>query len=204
MNAESALAFTGFAFVTSVTPGPNNLMLLASGGNFGIRRSLPHLLGISLGLLVLVSAAGLGLGQLLSTYPPLFGILQWLGAGYLLWLAWRISGAAAPQAQQQSGRQPMTLCQAALFQWVNPKAWIMALGAVTTFLPADPELPALLGLALLFALINGPSCALWVFCGSLLRQALQQTSTRRLFNWSMAALLLLSLYPVLPSLHGIP
>ena len=131
MTIQLLLAFITFAFVMSVTPGPNNMMLLASGVNFGLRRSLPHLLGISLGLMLMVCAMGFGLGQLLKLYPPLFNILRYVGGAYLLYLSWRIATAAAPQVDGAADAKPFGLLQAAAFQWVNPKAWIMAVAAIT-------------------------------------------------------------------------
>ena len=197
MSSELLLAFILFAFVTSVTPGPNNMLLLASGINFGLRRSLPHLLGISLGMLVMVSAIGFGLGQLLKIYPPLYNLLRYGGAAYLLYLSWKIASAGAPQANGQLSGKPMSFLQAAAFQWVNPKAWIMAIAAISTYVPAQPLASQILLIAGLFAVVNYPTCSLWVAAGSLLRRALQKPLWLRRFNYLMAALLVLSLYPML-------
>lgn len=197
MTTELLIAFIAFAFVTSVTPGPNNMMLLASGVNFGVRRSLPHMLGISLGFMVLVMAVGFGLGQLFEQYPPLYSILRYAGAAYLLYLAWKISGASAPNASSQEHGKPFTFLQAAAFQWVNPKAWIMAIGAITTYTPQDGFLLNVLFIAALFALVNCPSVGLWTIAGSLLRHWLESPAVLRAFNYGMALLLVLSLYPIL-------
>src|SRR5262245_46020938 len=133
MSLELIFAFVLFAFVTSVTPGPNNMMLLASGVNFSVRRSLPHMLGISLGFMVLVMAVGLGLSQVFQQVPVLYTLLRYIGAAYLLYLAWKIAGSGAPDADSAEKRaKPFTFLQAAAFQWVNPKAWVMAIGAITT------------------------------------------------------------------------
>jgi len=196
MTPELLIALITFAFVTSVTPGPNNLLLLASGVNYGVRRSLSHLFGISLGHMFMMTAVGLGLGQLFKLYPPLYGVLRIVGASYLLYLAWRTANAAAPPSDPEAGGKPFTFLQAAAFQWVNPKAWFMSLGAITTYLPAEPGLLQVVTLAGIFALVNCPSCSVWLFTGSLLRRALQKPRTLRAFNIGMAVLLVLSLYPL--------
>ncbi|MBP8186012.1 MAG: LysE family translocator [Pseudomonas sp.] len=197
MSSELLLAFILFAFVTSVTPGPNNMMLLASGINFGLRRSLPHVLGISVGMLIMVSAIGFGLGELLKIYPPLYQLLRYGGAAYLLYLSWKIATAGAPQADGQLSGKPMSFLQAVAFQWVNPKAWIMAIAAISTYVPAQPVAAQILLIAGLFAMVNYPTCSLWVVAGSLLRRALQTPLWLRRFNYLMAGLLVLSLYPML-------
>ncbi|MCY1291505.1 Cysteine/O-acetylserine efflux protein [compost metagenome] len=196
MSPELLLAFILFAFVTSVTPGPNNMMLLASGVNFGVRRSVPHMLGISLGFMVLVVAVGLGLGQLFEAFPPLYTALRYLGATYLLYLAWKIARAGAPDSGEAGGK-PFSFLQAAAFQWVNPKAWIMAIGAITTYTPQENFLVNVVLIAALFALVNCPSVGLWTVAGSLLRRWLDDPRVLRIFNVGMALLLVASLYPIL-------
>jgi threonine/homoserine/homoserine lactone efflux protein len=138
MSLETILAFSLFAFVTSVTPGPNNLMLLASGVNFGFRRTIPHIFGISTGFLVLVLAVGFGLGEVFIRVPIAYQILKWVGAAYLLYLAWNIANSGPPgegSGEQVSCAKPMSFWGAAAFQWVNPKAWVMAIGAFSTYAP---------------------------------------------------------------------
>lgn len=197
MSPELLLAFIAFAFVSSVTPGPNNMMLLASGVNFGVRRTLPHIAGISLGHALMVLGLGLGLNQLFVRYPSFYLAMQVLGALYLLYLAWKIATAAAPDPAAGARGKPFGFFQAAAFQWVNPKAWVMAIGAITTFVPQQDFGRNILLVAGLFALVNLPSCSLWVVAGSLLRRALQDRLRLRLFNAGMAILLVLSLYPLL-------
>ncbi|MBB1521411.1 LysE family translocator [Aquipseudomonas guryensis] len=201
MTTELLLAFIAFAFVTSVTPGPNNMMLLASGVNFGVRRSVPHMLGISLGFMILVIAVGLGLGQLFEQFPPLYSALRYGGAAYLLYLAWKIAGAGAPDAASGNSK-PFTFLQAAAFQWVNPKAWIMAIGAITTYTPHEGFLLNVLLIATLFALVNCPSVGLWTVAGSYLRRWLETPRVLRAFNIGMALLLVASLYPILSDFQG--
>ena len=195
MTTELLIAFVAFAFVTSVTPGPNNMMLLASGVNFGLRRSLPHMLGISLGFMVLVMAVGLGLGQLFEQLPMLYSVLRYLGAAYLLYLAWKIANSGAPNQASERGK-PFSFLQAAAFQWVNPKAWVMAIGAITTYTPQENFLVNVLLIAALFALVNCPSVGLWTVAGSLLRNWLGNPRVLRNFNIGMALLLVASLYPI--------
>ncbi|MEK1904810.1 MAG: LysE family translocator [Pseudomonas sp.] len=201
MTTELLIAFIAFAFVTSVTPGPNNMMLLASGVNFGVRRSVPHMLGISLGFMVLVICVGLGLGQLFEQLPALYQVLRYAGAAYLLYLAWKIAGSGAPSAGESRGK-PFTFLQAAAFQWVNPKAWVMAIGAITTYTPQQGFLFNVLVIAALFALVNCPSVGLWTVAGSLLRRWLEHPLRLRLFNIGMALLLVASLYPILIDVKG--
>lgn len=196
MTTELLLAFIAFAFVTSVTPGPNNMMLLASGVNFGLRRSLPHMFGISLGFMLLVASVGLGLGQLFEQVPLLYNVLRYLGAAYLLYLAWKIANSGAPDSQNNAAGKPFSFLQAAAFQWVNPKAWIMAIGAITTYTPQENFVVNVLLIAALFALVNCPSVGLWTVAGSLLRNWLSNARALRIFNISMAVLLVASLYPI--------
>ena len=196
MTTELLLAFIAFALVTSVTPGPNNMMLLASGVNFGLRRSLPHMFGISLVFMLLVASVGLGLGQLFEQVPLLYSVLRYLGAAYLLYLAWKIANSGAPDSQNNAAGKPFSFLQAAAFQWVNPKAWIMAIGAITTYTPQENFVVNVLLIAALFALVNCPSVGLWTVAGSLLRNWLNNSRALRVFNIGMALLLVASLYPI--------
>lgn len=195
MTYDLTLALLGFAFVTSVTPGPNNLMLMASGANFGFRRTLPHMLGISFGFAVLAAAVGFGLAGLLQAVPGALLALKALAVGYMLWLAWKIAHAAAP-GRGQAGARPMTVLQAAAFQWVNPKAWAMALGAVTVYAPGG-TLAEIGMVAALASAVNLPTVSLWAWAGEGLRRGLTNPRRLRVFNLTMAAALVASLWPVL-------
>ncbi len=195
MNTEILIGLTGFAFVSSITPGPNNLMLMASGANFGFWRSIPHMLGISLGFVVMVFLVGLGLAQVFETYPVLHDILKGVSVVYMCWLAWKIANAAPPKPGEAAGT-PMTFLQAAAFQWVNPKAWAMALTAVTVYSLGSSAWAAA-GVALVFGAVNSPSVSLWTIMGQQMRRVLTNPARLRAFNWLMAALLIASLYPVL-------
>jgi threonine/homoserine/homoserine lactone efflux protein len=186
-----------FSFVSSVTPGPNNMMLLASGLNYGFRRTVPHLLGVTIGFTLMVALIGLGLGQVFAAVPLLYTLLKIIGTIYMLWLAWKIANAAPPEVDGQAASRPMTFLEAALFQWVNPKAWMMAVSANATYLVlAHPVANALL-VAAVFGVINLPSVAIWVSFGARLRQVLANPRLLTLFNRIMAGLLVVSLWPVL-------
>jgi threonine/homoserine/homoserine lactone efflux protein len=194
MTTELLLALLGFAFVTSVTPGPNNMMLLASGVNFGFRRTVPHMLGISVGHSVMVFLVGLGLAGVFKAWPPSLTALKLASVGYMLWLAWKIAHAGAP-GEGRAAAQPMSFMQAAAFQWVNPKAWAMALGAVSAYV-AEPSVWAYAAVALVFSMVNLPSVSIWAGAGQGLRKWLAAPRRLRVFNWTMAGLLVLSLWPV--------
>lgn len=195
MSPEIFIALIGFAFVSSITPGPNNLMLLASGANFGFRRTVPHMLGISLGHLVMIVLVGLGLIQLFETYPKLHTAMKIASVAYLLFLAWKIANAAPPR-EGEAGGSPMTFLQAAAFQWVNPKAWFMALTAISVYAPAT-TLWAVVLVAGAFASVNLPSVSTWTLLGVQMRRVLTNHLRLRLFNWTMAALLVGSLVLIL-------
>ena len=194
MTFDLIPALAAFAFVSSITPGPNNLMLMASGANFGFRRTLPHMLGIGIGFGVMLMGVGAGLVQIFDAFPISHQILKICSVGYLLYLAWKIAGAA-PVRQGTASGQPMTFLQAAAFQWVNPKAWTMALTAVTVYTP-DTTLPAIALVALVFAVINLPTVSTWTVLGQQMARLLTSPARLRAFNWTMAVLLVASLYPV--------
>jgi threonine/homoserine/homoserine lactone efflux protein len=195
MTYDILFALAAFAFVSSITPGPNNLMLMASGANFGLRRTLPHMMGVGLGFVFMLILVGLGLAGLFVTWPVAATILKVASVGYLVWLAWRIATAAPPEARQQTG-SPLTFLQAAAFQWVNPKAWTMALSAVTLYAPGR-EVVSVLIVAVVFGLVNLPSVGIWAAMGVQMRRFLNTPARLRRFNITMALLLLASLYPVL-------
>ncbi len=194
MSPELFIALVGFAFVTSVTPGPNNLMLMASGANFGFRRTIPHMLGVALGFTVMVALVGVGLMSVFDRFPVAHTVLKVVSVVYLLWLAWKIANAAAPGAGGGTGK-PLTFLQAAAFQWVNPKAWAMALSAIAAYAP-DRSLAAAVLVAVVFGLVNLPSVSAWAVLGQQIRHILTNATRLRLYNWTMALLLVATLYPV--------
>ena len=193
------LALLVFAFVASVTPGPNNLMLLASGVSFGLRRTLPHLLGVGLGFAVMVALVGLGLGRVVAAWPPVYTAMKVAGVAYLLWLAWKLAGAGAVRMEDGEARQgrPMTFLGAAAFQWVNPKGWVMAVTATATYSVPDRFTASALLVALVFGLVGLPASGSWAVFGVWLRRWLAEPRVVRVFNVTMAVLLVLSLWPLL-------
>ena len=198
MSVELLTALTAFAFVSSITPGPNNLMLMASGANYGFRRTVPHMLGIGIGFVVMVVLVGIGLIGLFDAYALSYTLLKIVSVVYLLYLAWRIATAAAPDtsAVPGAGGRPMTFLQAAAFQWVNPKAWAMALTAISVYAPSR-NLEAVAFVALVFGVINLPSVSVWTVLGQQAGRLLTSPVRLRSFNVTMAVLLIVSLYPVL-------
>jgi threonine/homoserine/homoserine lactone efflux protein len=180
-----------FAAVTSITPGPNNILLTASGANFGFRRTLPHMIGISIGFLSLILVSGLGVGALVAATPWLHGALKIVGAAYLVWLAWQLARAGA--ADSMSRGRPMRFHEAALFQYVNPKAWMMAVGAIAAFTtPGGNYAVELALIAVIFTLINLPCVSVWALFGVGIGRFLTHARSRQVFNLVMAALTLLS------------
>ena len=192
-------ALAVFAAASSITPGPNNAMLMASGANFGFRSTLPHLAGVVIGFMVLIVTVGLGLGGLFTAYPALHDALTVVGAAYLFWLAWKIGTSTAIGAGK-TGARPQSFWQAFAFQWVNPKAWAMALGAVTAYAPREGYAANVLIVAGVFAAINLPCVASWTGFGMGLRRFLDQPAVLRAFNVTMALLLVASLIPSLMDL----
>jgi len=184
-----------FAFVCSVTPGPNNVMLTASGSTFGYRRSVPHMLGISLGTVIMVLLLGVGLGQVFAAVPRLYTVLKYVSAAYLIWLAVKIARATGV-ASGHAGSQPLNFWQAAAFQWANPKAWIMCVGIVATYTPRQGFFLNLPLSAVVLGMIDYPSISVWTLFGTAVGRALRTPVALRVFNGFMAVLLLLSLVPV--------
>ncbi|MFQ0812928.1 lysine transporter LysE [Brucella anthropi] len=198
MSVEIFLALLVFAFVSSVTPGPNNLMLLASGVNFGFRRTIPHMLGIGVGFFVLLLAVGFGLGAAIETVPSFYTALKFAGGAYMLYLAWKIAmSRSIGEAKQRDKAEPMTFLQAAAFQWVNPKAWVMAITGIATYASHDNYYVAVLLVSAAFAIVNLPSVSVWAGFGTLLRNWLSDPVRLKWFNFIMALLLVLSLWPML-------
>lgn len=195
MTFDLLAALALFAFVSSITPGPNNLMLLASGANFGFRRTVPHMLGVSGGFVFMVILLGIGLVQVFDTWPQTYTGLKIISVLYLLFLAGKIAKAAPPSTTGAVGT-PMTFLQAAAFQWVNPKTWAMALTAVSAYTPYQTAGMVLM-VAVVFGAINLPSMSTWCFLGQQMNRFLTSRARLVTFNWVMAALLVASLVPVL-------
>jgi len=197
MPLDVFLALLLFAFVSSITPGPNNLMLMASGVNFGFRRTVPHMLGIGAGFFSLLVCVGLGLGALLVAYPALHLALKICGGAYLVYLAWRIAMSRSVADRSGPAARPMSFFEAAVFQWVNPKAWVMAVTAMAVYTnPASPFLSMFL-VAVAFVIVNVPSVSTWAGFGVALRGFLADPVRLRWFNIVMGLLLLASVWPML-------
>ncbi len=197
MELDLFWPFVLFAVVTLWTPGPNNTMLMASGLNFGFRRALPHLWGVTLGFAVMVLAVGLGLGAVFEAYPVAYTALKYGGAAYLLYLAWHIATADGMEANGAGAARPISFMEAAAFQWFNPKGWVMAVGAVSTY-AAVAAFPAnVLLMASLFAVLGTFSSATWLGFGTALRRLLAHPRAVRTANVIMALLLVASLWPIL-------
>jgi threonine/homoserine/homoserine lactone efflux protein len=190
-----------FALVTTITPGPNNTMLLASGVNFGFRRTLPHILGISAGVVLLMLSVGFGLGEAFRRLPMLYSVLEVASIAYLLYLAWKIGTSGEIQVRK-GDRRPMRFHEAIAFQWINPKAWMMVLTAATTIrLSADFGVIAVI-MASVFYVIGLPCICLWAAFGTALRRFLADSRRLRVFNVVMALLLVTSMYPAALHLLG--
>ncbi len=202
MTGDILVALVIFAVVSSITPGPNNMMLLASGVNFGIRRTVPHALGVSIGFAAMLVAVGFGLNAAFEAVPGLYLVLRFLGAGYLLWLAWRIAHAGPPSAGGASKGRPMSFLEASAFQWVNPKAWVMAVGALSNYTPRDGYMVNVAIVAAVFAIVNLPCVSIWAGAGAAMRSVLEKPAVLRAFNWTMAAALVATLYPIFAGSFG--
>ena len=196
MSHSLFVAFVMFATVMFFTPGPNNIMLLSSGLTYGLRPTIPHIVGITVGFAFMVGAVGLGLGTIFIAYPVLQTILKYAGAAYLVYLAWHIGTAELSAPEQDNKRGPMTFWGAAMFQWVNAKGWVMVIGTITAYaaIAAFPwNIAIQVGISLLLGAV---SCTVWALFGTALRPLLTSPMAVRAFNVVMALLLLASLYPV--------
>jgi threonine/homoserine/homoserine lactone efflux protein len=192
MNAAQTSAFLAFALVAAVTPGPSNVLLAATGANAGIRRGLPCLLGVAGGMALMILVVALGLGSLVVGNPALLKGLNWAGAVFLLWLAWKIATATGGPEKEESRTVGFT--EAALFQWINPKSWIVSASAAGTYLQAGGSAvsqAALLGGLFLAAAL--PSCLVWLAFGAALQRVLRSPRQLRAFNVAMGALLAASI-----------
>jgi len=187
------LPLLAFAVVMTITPGPNNIMITASGANFGFRRTIPHLLGIVIGFPVMVTMIGLGLGELFKTWPVIHTILKYVGTAYLLYLAYRIATAGRGGEGRGRGR-PLTFLEAAAFQWANPKGWMMAVGAISAYTTVGGNtFVETLIIAVVFGVVAVPAVGIWALFGIAVGRWLRSDRALRLFNLTVAALLVASL-----------
>lgn len=200
MTTDLLLGLLLFAFVSSITPGPNNMMLLSSGLTFGFRRTIPHMLGVAIGHPAMVLAIGFGLGEVFERVPWLYTALKIAGAVYMLYLAWRIATSGELKAKAGDAR-PLTFFQAALFQWVNPKGVVMAVTVVSLYTVPDNYTVTLAIAAAAFLATNLVAVTTWTAFGSILQRFLSDPHAVRWFNIVMAVLLVLSLIPMLWTHH---
>jgi threonine/homoserine/homoserine lactone efflux protein len=203
MSPALFAGFLVFALVASITPGPNNLMLMASGATFGLKRTFPHLAGVVLGFGAMTVAVGLGLAEVLKTSPLVFAVLRWGAAAYILYIAWRMITARGPGIAV-TGEKPMSFLGAVAFQWINPKAWVMALGAVGTYAEHGRFLADVLIITAGFMMIGVPCTLTWTGFGTAIRRWFRKPIHLKAFNWTMAALLVASLYPLVTEPLGPP
>lgn len=194
MNIDMLVALSVFCLVSSITPGPNNLMLLSSGINFGLRRSLGHLFGVALGFNAMVILVGIGVSQVFEAYPTSYLVLKYLSITYLLYLAYKIANSGS-LGDEKEGQKPISFAQAVLFQWINPKAWTMALSVNAVYAP-DQTLTAVLLVSAVFFLCNFPAITLWLVAGQGMKRLLSVPARLKAFNFAMAILLIGSFIPM--------
>lgn len=196
MTHELILSLIAFAFVTAMTPGPNNTMLLASGVNFGFGRTRAHILGVVIGFTIMMLAVALGVGRVFALYPPIYSALRIVSICYLLWLAWRIGTAGATDPIIGDEARPMTFFEAALFQWVNPKGWMVCLSVAANYVSPDDAWADAAVLSAVFLIVSTISASSWALFGTSLRPLLRDATSMRVFNVAMAIALVASLWPV--------
>jgi threonine/homoserine/homoserine lactone efflux protein len=189
VTAEQALAFILFAIVAAITPGPSNIILASTGASVGVRRGLPCLFGVAIGMGLMLFLVALGLGSVVLEHPIVRTALTWGGIGLLLWLSWKI--ATAGRADAGAARESVGFWEAAALQWVNPKSWLVSASAVGTYLRADAAGPLAqsLSFGLLFVLAALPSCLVWLAFGATVQRILQTERAARSFNVVMGLLL---------------
>ena len=154
MSQDLILSLIAFAFVTAMTPGPNNTMLLTSGVNFGFNRTRPHVLGVTIGFTIMILAVGLGIGRIFTEFPPLYSGLRIVSVVYLMWLAWRIATAGTSNPIVTDEARPMTFFEAALFQWVNPKGWMVAWSVAANYVSPENLWADLMALSAIFLVVS--------------------------------------------------
>lgn len=188
---ESLLPLATFAFVSSITPGPNNIMLTSSGILFGFVRSIPHMLGVTFGFGVMLVLCAAGIGTLVLAVPAIHVLLKAAGSAYLLYLAWQLRSMAFRMDERTSAK-PMSFFGAALFQFANPKAWVMAVTGASAFLPLmQPVWFAIALFCIVFCAINLPCVGVWAGTGAMLRHYLDHAVWKRVFS---AVMVLLTTY----------
>lgn len=197
MTLDLAISLALYAFASSITPGPNNLMLLASGANFGARRSIPHMAGVALGFLLLMFMVGAGLSQIFAVVPAAHGVLKVLALLFMGYMAFKIAFSTPNMGETANNASPITFWQAIAFQWINPKAIGMAITATTAYVPEGSGIIGLVAAVLVFGSVNCPCVNVWMLAGTQIRAVLNTSARVRAFNITAAVLLLVSAYPIL-------
>lgn len=191
------LAVILFAVTMTITPGPNNVMIMTSGVNWGLKKSLPHFLGICVGFPIMIVLEGMSFSALFELYPVLHDIIQILGVLYLLYLTWLIATAASVNLESKDSK-PFSFIQAALFQWVNPKAWVIATSAISAYTSAGADmLIQVLSISLIFLCVGIPCVGSWLLFGAKLKTILKSHQSQKVFNIAMACLLVISVMPAI-------
>jgi len=199
MDYTAIISFSIFASIAAITPGPNNLMLAASGANYGAKRTIPHLLGVTIGFLCLILAAGLGLSGLFTALPQLYDIMRVLSLFFLVYLAWKIANAGP--IEEASASKPLSFGTAFLFQWVNPKGTTVTISTITAYTSStDSFLTDLTLIIVIFGITTLISTIAWTIAGQFIGTFLQDKKRRQIFNYVMAGLLVAALLPVILSL----
>lgn len=196
MPLDVLLALTLFTFVTAFTPGPNNIMVTASGVNFGFARTIPHMAGITIGFMVMVAACAAGLGAVFTAVPSLQLALKIVGSLYMLWLAWKVANARPASDEPDDLAKPLTFFQGAAFQWVNPKAVVISLTAISIYVRPDHRITDIVILLAMFGLFTALTVVTWTGFGVALRSVLRDPRRARIFNVIMALLLVASIAPM--------
>ena len=194
MNSALFLSYLLFCLVMTSTPGPNNALVMLSGARFGLKKTLPLILGIACGVALQLIAIGLGLNQIFQWFPILQLLFSLIGTAYILWLAWKIA-TSGPLHMRLEEKPSLGFVQGAMFQWVNPKAWIMSISTIATYFAVNHQFSAILYAALILLLISIPCVGIWAVAGKLLRRLLMQPKFALIFNVTMALALLLAVLP---------
>jgi threonine/homoserine/homoserine lactone efflux protein len=195
MTWNLALALIAFSAITAFTPGPNNTLLMASGMNFGFKRSLPLVLGVCIGFPFMIACVGLGLGKVFDVFPVLYTALKYAGAAYMLWMAWKIANSG-PAGEADADAKPLSFVNMALFQWINPKGWIMSVTALAAYTLPDHYYVGVASVVAAFMFMGFTSASTWTLFGSALRHVMNDARYYRWINYALAALLVLSLVPI--------
>lgn len=194
MNSSLFISYLLFCLVMTSTPGPNNALVMLSGARFGLKKTLPLILGIACGVALQLIAIGMGLNQMFLWFPKLQLLLSLIGTAYILWLAWKIAMSGPLQIKLEE-KPSMGFVQGAIFQWVNPKAWIMSISTIATYFAVNHQFSAIVYAALILLLISIPCVGIWAVAGKFLRRLLMQPKFSFIFNLSMALALLVAVLP---------